>query len=202
MFWCAAGAVLSSPAHFSVVQHSHATLHATDPPKLRASGHPHQSNLNSLDHACDVLGLDTNVLVCCRCSALFPSSLQISWSLCNISMPHYTCHSSTPTPCASGHPNSSKFRNWTRWMRAHRHANVLGWEIHVWMCCICSALFHYYAAFLCLTTFTPFTYTTRASVVRFSEPFRIALAGCVEAWVEVLRTATALHHSSHYTQAH
>ena len=64
------------------------------------------------------------------------------------------------------------------------------------------ALFHYYAAFLCLTTFTPFTYTTRASVVRFSEPFRIALAGCVEVWVEVLRTATALHHSSHYTQAH
>ena len=71
-------------------------------------------------------------------------------------------------------------------MRAHRHANVLGLEIHVWMCCRCSALFHYYAAFLCLTTFTPFTYTTRASVVRFSEPFRIALAGCVEVWVEVL----------------
>ena len=72
------GAVLSSPAHFSVVQHSHATPHATDPPKLRASGHPHLSNLNSPDHACDVLGLETNVLVCCRCSALFPSSLQIS----------------------------------------------------------------------------------------------------------------------------
>ena len=31
------GAVLSSPAHFSVVQHSHATLHATNTPKLRAS---------------------------------------------------------------------------------------------------------------------------------------------------------------------
>jgi ribosomal protein L40E len=75
---CCRCSALSSPAHFSVVQHSHATLHATDPPKLRASGHPHQSNLNSLDHACDVLGLETNVLVCCRCSALFPSSLQIS----------------------------------------------------------------------------------------------------------------------------